>query len=128
GRGRGRGRPPGRPVRGRTDPGDGVHLPDRQGPPRRMTTLDAPAPGRITTRPTRSVVDAGRAALWALLVRDAVVVRKHLIEFVVRVLIQPLLLCFVFLYVFPKIGQGVGGASGPAAESAFATVLVPGVV
>ena len=43
---------------------------------------------------------------------------------------QPFLLCFVFLYVFPKIGQAVGGGSGRirAASSAFATVLVPGVV
>ena len=56
------------------------------------------------------------------------VLRKHLIEFVIRVLVQPFLLCFVFLYVFPKIGQGIGGGGGPAAESAFATVLVPGVV
>ncbi len=35
---------------------------------------------------------------------------------------------FVFLYVFPTIGQGVGGGGGKVAESAFATVLVPGVV
>ena len=54
--------------------------------------------------------------------------RKHLWEFVLRTLIQPFLLCFVFLYVFPKIGQGIGGGGGIAAESAFATVLVPGVV
>ena len=54
---------------------------------------------------------------------------KHKIEFTVRTLVQPFLLCFVFLYVFPKIGQGIGAASGiPGAESAFATVLVPGVV
>jgi ABC-2 type transport system permease protein len=33
----------------------------------------------------------------------------------------------VFLFVFPKIGQGIGG-HGATAESAFATVLVPGVV
>jgi ABC-2 type transport system permease protein len=43
-------------------------------------------------------------------------------------LVQPFLLCFVFLYVFPKIGQSVGGKGGPQAESAFATVLVAGVV
>jgi ABC-2 type transport system permease protein len=30
--------------------------------------------------------------------------------------------------VFPKIGQGIGGGHGTAAESAFATILVPGVV
>jgi ABC-2 type transport system permease protein len=46
---------------------------------------------------------------------------------VLRTIIQPFLLCFVFLFVFPKIGQGIGG-HGSAAESAFATVLVPGVV
>ena len=30
--------------------------------------------------------------------------------------------------MFPSIGQGVGGGTGAAHESAFATVLVPGVV
>jgi ABC-2 type transport system permease protein len=41
---------------------------------------------------------------------------------------QPLLLVFVFLYVFPTIGQGVGSGGGRTGESDFATVLVPGVV
>jgi ABC-2 type transport system permease protein len=59
--------------------------------------------------------------------RDLLVLRKHWWEFVLRTLIQPFLLCFVFLFVFPKIGQGIGGL-GAAAQSAFATVLVPGVV
>ncbi len=36
-------------------------------------------------------------------------------------------MCFVFLYVFPKIGQGIGGRS-PAEQSAFATILLPGVI
>ena len=56
------------------------------------------------------------------------VLRKHVWEFVLRTIIQPFLLCFVFLYVFPKIGQGIGGGHGTAAQSAFATILVPGVV
>jgi ABC-2 type transport system permease protein len=77
--------------------------------------------------PVRSVWSASRAALGALLLRDVVVLRKHLREFVLRTIIQPFLLCFVFLYVFPKIGQGVGG-HGSVQESAFATILVPGVV
>ena len=77
--------------------------------------------------PTRSVAAASWTALGALMLRDLVVLRKHLWEFVLRTIIQPFLLCFVFLFVFPKIGQGIGG-HGTAAESAFATVLVPGVV
>ncbi len=54
--------------------------------------------------------------------------RKTLNEFLPRTILQPFLLVFVFTYVFPKIGQGVGGGGGPAAQSAFATLLVAGVV
>ena len=61
---------------------------------------------RIGGGPTRSVAAASWTALGALLLRDLVVLRKHLQEFVLRTIIQPFLLCFVFLYVFPKIGQG----------------------
>jgi len=75
----------------------------------------------------RPVVAASYTALGALLLRDLRVLWKDKWIFVTRTLIQPFLLCFVFLYVFPKIGQGVGG-HGPGGESAFATVLVPGVV
>jgi ABC-2 type transport system permease protein len=81
----------------------------------------------ITIEPTRSTIAASRSALRALILRDLVVLRKNAVEFVIRTLVQPFLLVFVFLYVFPTIGQGVGGR-GPVAESAFATVLVPGVV
>ncbi len=87
-----------------------------------------PAPAQmISITPTRSVLAASRSALWALIVRDLVVVWKHKVEFVIRVLIQPFLLVFVFLYVFPHIGQTVGGG-GKVSESHFATVLIPGVV
>jgi ABC-2 type transport system permease protein len=88
----------------------------------------ASAPGRITIEPARSTMAASRTALLALVLRDLTVLKKHSLEFVIRVLIQPFLLVFVFLYVFPTIGQGVGGGGGKVAESAFATVLVPGVV
>jgi ABC-2 type transport system permease protein len=83
--------------------------------------------GRIGGAPLRSVAGASWTALGALLLRDLVVLRKHFWEFVLRTIIQPFLLCFVFLFVFPKIGQGIGG-HGSVAESAFATILVPGVV
>ena len=85
------------------------------------------ARGLVPAGPTRSVSAASWTALRALLLRDLVVLRKNLREFVLRTLIQPFLLCFVFLYVFPKIGQGIGG-HGTAQQSDFATILVPGVV
>jgi len=93
------------------------------------TSATAKAPARrIGGGPTRSVAAASWTALGALMLRDLVVLRKHIGEFVLRTIIQPFLLCFVFLFVFPKIGQGIGGGSGTAAESDFATILVPGVV
>lgn len=76
----------------------------------------------------RSVSAAGRSAFSALLLRDLTVLKKGLGIFIARTLIQPFLLVFVFLYVFPQIGQGIGGGSGTSGESSFATVLVAGVV
>jgi ABC-2 type transport system permease protein len=64
-------------------------------------------------------------AFGALMLRDFRVLRKHSIEFVVRTIMQPLLFVFVFAYVFPKIGQGIGGAAG---QQSFSSLLVPGVV
>jgi ABC-2 type transport system permease protein len=81
----------------------------------------------IVVEPARSATAASRAAFRALILRDLIVLRKNMGEFVTRTIIQPFLLVFVFLYVFPAIGQGIGGSSA-AAQSAFATVLVPGVV
>jgi ABC-2 type transport system permease protein len=62
----------------------------------------------------------------ALLLRDLTVLRKNLKEFIPRTVLQPLLLVFVFTYVLPKIGSGVGGSG--AAASLFSSVLVAGVV
>jgi ABC-2 type transport system permease protein len=80
----------------------------------------------------RSTFTASRSALKALIRRDLVVLRKDIVIFCLRTVIQPFLLVFVFLYVFPTIGQGIGSAghghAASVAESAFATVLVPGVV
>ncbi|MEY9854677.1 ABC-2 type transport system permease protein [Catenulispora sp. GAS73] len=83
---------------------------------------------QIRSRPARSAAAASRTALGALILRDLMVLKKHFGEFVARTLVQPFLLVFVFLYVFPTIGQGIGGGGGARSESAFATVLVPGVV
>jgi ABC-2 type transport system permease protein len=90
------------------------------------TDVTAAQPRPISSDRLRSAAAASRTAFYALLLRDLVVLRKHVIEFVMRTLIQPFLLVFVFLFVFPDIGQSVGG-SGHGATS-FATVLIPGVV
>jgi ABC-2 type transport system permease protein len=76
-----------------------------------------PAVGNLRSTPA--------TAFGALLLRDLAVLRKEFLQFMARTVMQPLLFVFVFAYVFPKIGQGVGGASGSAA---FSSILVPGVV
>jgi ABC-2 type transport system permease protein len=93
-----------------------------------MTTTPVPVPSMPSTRslvPSRKPAAAARVAFRSLLVRDLVVLRKTLKEFIPRTLLQPLLLVFVFTYVFPKIGQGVGGTAN---AGDFSTVLVAGVV
>jgi len=80
-------------------------------------------PGRLpVVHPLRSTPGT---AFTALLLRDLAVLRKEFLQFMSRTVMQPLLFVFVFTYVFPKIGQGVGGASG---EQSFSNLLVPGVV
>ena len=80
----------------------------------------------IDTAHPRSTAAAARAAFGAMLLRDVTVLRKNLKEFIPRTVLQPFLLVFVFTYVFPKIGQSVGGTGASAAD--FSTLLVAGVV
>lgn len=84
--------------------------------------MNVAAPARAASPLRQSTL----SAFGALLIRDLTVLRKNLKEFIPRTVLQPLLLVFVFTYVFPKIGQGVGGAG--AAASIFSSVLVAGVV
>src|SRR5580765_9020932 len=84
------------------------------------TTITTVQP-RAALAPLRS---SRASAFGALLLRDLTVLRKNLKAFIPRTILQPLLLVFVFTYVFPKIGQGVGGAAAPE----FSTLLVAGVV
>ena len=108
-----------RPLGHRADARDRVHQPHREGPPR-MTAdhrrhRDARAAGAGAAARRRG----HGVAFRALLLRDLVVLRKTLKEFIPRTMLQPFLLVFVFTYVFPKIGQGVGGSG--AGESEFST-------
>ena len=91
-----------------------------------MTTRHDRPPRRPRSRRSAQPVAATRVAFRSLLLRDLVVLRKTLKEFLPRTLLQPFLLVFVFTYVFPKIGQGVGGRARARRE--FSTLLVAGVV
>lgn len=61
----------------------------------------------------------------AMLERDLSVVLRQWPFTVARVTMQPLLFVFIFAYVFPLVGQGIGGAAGSAD---FAALLVPGTL
>jgi ABC-2 type transport system permease protein len=91
------------------------------------TTTPGGAAPLLGDHATRSAAQASRAAFKALLLRDMTVLSKNLKEFIPRTVLQPFLLVFVFTFVFPKIGQGIGATRGePGGE--FATLLVAGVV
>ncbi len=68
---------------------------------------------------------AGWAAFKALLLRDLTVLDKDLKEFLPNTLMQPAMLVFVFTFVFPRIGQGIGGSAN---AGRFSTLLLGGVV
>lgn len=85
---------------------------------------EAPAPDYTLAR-VRPSKAAAWAAFRALLARDLAVLRKETMVFLLRTIMQPLLLLFVFTYVFPRIGQGIGG---PAGTASFSTMLVAGVI
>jgi len=87
------------------------------------------APPAAEVEPDVGAAPARRRATWsafrALLLRDLTVLDKDLKEFLPNTLMQPAMLVFVFTYVFPRIGQGIGG-SGNAGR--FSTLLLGGLV
>ena len=93
-----------------------------------MTTATTTADAALSVDARqRSAIESSTSAFKALLRRDLRVLQKNLFkEFLPRTLLQPFLLVFVFTYVFPKIGQGIGGHG--ATPAAFATLLIAGVV
>lgn len=86
------------------------------------TTTVEPAP-LAELRPYRR---AALQSFGALLLRDLWVLRKTIVPFLMRTITQPLLIVFVFAYVFPKIGQSIGGT--PQEAALFSTLLAPGLI
>lgn len=85
-------------------------------------TITAAPPDVVLPEPTTV---STFTAFKALLMRDFHVLLGNMREFIPRTILQPLLLVFVFAYVFPKIGQGIGGSAG---ASQFSTMLIAGVL
>ena len=94
-----------------------------------MTTTDADAPEATAATAAHdadpSPGRARRAAFRALLLRDLRVLDRDLSEFLPNTLMQPAMLVFVFTYVFPRIGQGIGGSGN---EARFSTLLMGGMI
>ena len=65
-------------------------------------------------------------AFWGLMLRDARVLAREFVPFLLRTIMNPLLFTFVFTYVFPKIGSGI--TPGGSTTVSFATVILPGLV
>jgi len=84
-----------------------------------------PSPVSARLAPRSRARQEWMGTVLALLARDLRVLRRQLGQFLIRTIMQPLLLVFVFAYVFPKIGQGFRGGS---AGTTFTTVLVPGLI
>ncbi len=106
-----------------------------------MTTTDAGVPGddpaadapddpddaalALAEEPDLSPRKRARAAFRALLLRDLTVLDRDLKEFIPNTLMQPAMLVFVFTYLFPRIGQGIGGSGN---EARFSTLLLGGMI
>ena len=59
-----------------------------------------------------------------LLLRDISVLRREVIPFLIRTVMNPLMFVFVFTYLFPKMGQGFQNNAG----ANFGTLILPGLL
>lgn len=73
----------------------------------------------------RTVGGASWLAFRAMLLRDFTTLDKRLPQFVAGTVMQPLMLVFVLTYLFPRIGQAIGGGGG---ASRFSSLLMAGIV
>lgn len=92
-----------------------------------MTTVTADIPS--VPAPGDNRVPSSRSATWAafraMLMRDLTVLDRDLKEFLPNTLMQPVMLVFVFTWVFPRIGQGIGGEDN---VGHFSTLFLGGLV
>jgi ABC-2 type transport system permease protein len=75
-------------------------------------------PSSKSPPPSPRPISAGRV-FWALLLRDATVVRRELLYFLMRTAMQPLLFTVVFGYLLPRMGLVNRG---------YTSALLPGVL
>jgi ABC-2 type transport system permease protein len=97
---------------------------------------ESPAPAaaaRAAAAPSRSAglskaggvpFAAAAGTALALVERDLWVLFQDGVAFVLRISVQPALFAFVFAFVFPRVGQGIGGRGAVA----FASMLLPGLM
>lgn len=90
-----------------------------------MTAIAQARPAARPLPPGLSVSSQVRTAL-ALIARDLAVLFSNPFAFIVRTSMQPALFAFVFAYVFPHIGFGIGG--GGRGAVVFGNVLLPGLM
>jgi ABC-2 type transport system permease protein len=88
-----------------------------------MTATDT-APTTETTIDQRAVRVGAWRAFRALLLRDWLVLRGRFRPFLVQLLGQPIMLLFVFAYLYPRIGNTPGGAAGKEYTTAFAAGVI----
>lgn len=90
-------------------------------------TVGRAAPPREPAAAARPPQPSAWAVLRGLLLRDLTVLDKSLGEFLHNTVTQPLLLVFVFAYLFPLIGQTMGDGT-EAGASRFASLLMAGLI
>lgn len=90
-----------------------------------MTAQTLPRPEARHQPPGLGLGPQAKTA-WALVQRDLAVIFNNLPGFLVRTAMQPFLFAFVFAYVLPHIGLGIGGSGHGG--GLFASILLPGLM
>ena len=94
-----------------------------------IVATDRPEPEQ---RPAASMTVLYARAFAGLFLRDLHVLRREMVPFLVRVIMNPLLFLFVFTYIMPHMSGGSTmnptASMAGAAGANFSTVLLPGLM